>query len=178
MLLTLHKPHAKMESYKKRTQTRKSVQSHDFYDICSASMQSRTLCHIHRYGPCTDIPCQTATINHLWWSATNTCLGNLTRWRVLNGTKTHFLLVFFAFALFFLAWSARTVRRNQSPIILPLTGCCLTAHTKRMTLSEAKDTTTSTYSPETWSLCSVLLYDLNHNCSASVGLSDSQFNIL
>lgn len=77
MLLTLHKPHAKMESYKKKTtQTRKSVQSHDSYDICSASMQSRTLCHIYRYGPCTDRSCQTATNNHLWWSATNTCLGN------------------------------------------------------------------------------------------------------
>lgn len=32
--------------------------------------------------------------------------------------ETHFLLVFFAFALFFLAWSAKTVRRNQRHVML------------------------------------------------------------
>lgn len=43
-----------------KKQPRLGVQSHDSYDICSASMQSRTLCHIYRYGPCTDSTCQTA----------------------------------------------------------------------------------------------------------------------
>lgn len=48
-----------------------------------------------------------------------------TAWReheLYLGVKTHFLLVFFAFALFFLAWIARTVRRNQWQIIFPLCG--------------------------------------------------------
>lgn len=47
--------------------------------------------------------------------------------------ETHFLLVFFAFALFFLAWSARTVRRKEWAVnyfaIVWVLVCCLTLET-------------------------------------------------
>lgn len=170
MLLTLHKPHAKMESYKKTKQPR-LVRVFNLVILMTYVVQA---CSQGPYVTFIGMAHVQTDRVRLQQTTTSDGVQQIHAW----ATKTHFLLVFFAFALFFLAWSARTVRRNQSPIILPLTGCCLTAHTKRMTLSEANDTTTSTYSPETWSLCSVLLYDLNHNCSASVGLSDSQFNIL
>lgn len=45
--------------------------------------------------------------------------------------NSYFLLVFFAFALFFLAWSARTVRGKQRPIILPLSGCRLLSNCRQ-----------------------------------------------
>lgn len=107
--------------------------------------------------------------NHLWLSAADkmhaegvTCTTCRDAERSL-GAKTHFLLVFFAFALFFLAWSARTVRRNQWAIILPLSGCRLLpswhSRQKRMTLAEdGHHLPSSACSSETRSLGRSLTY--------------------
>lgn len=139
-------------------------------------MQSRALCWvahlaIHIWTTYRQHMCQAATNNHFWLSTTDTMhargchvVYNMQRRRALTGggrRNTHFLMVFFAFALFFLAWSARTVKRHQWPIILLLSGCRLGWHSwpkKGMTLSEAKDKATSPYSSETRSLFCIMSY--------------------
>lgn len=120
--------------------------------------------------------CPTATYNHLWLgTADKMHARGVTDTTSRDGTETHFLLVFFAFDLFFLAWSARTVRKTR-PIIKLLSGSRLLSewHYKkrekkqereRMTQSEGKDTTASPYSWETRSLCCVLQYII---CSINI----------
>lgn len=57
---------------------------------------------------------QTTTSHCYHWCGS--CLYWKSTWRDrfgLTGDWTHFFLVFFALPLFFLAWRARTVRRNQ-----------------------------------------------------------------
>lgn len=175
MLLTLLEPHAKSYGNSEcaspwlfksslsldHAQTKINAW-HAVKDLMSCSHLNVQTAHVY---DCNKQP--TSTTGYHWHNACLMCK-----------RETHFLLVFFAFALFFLAWSARTVRRKEWAVnyfaIVWVLVCCLTLETIKKGWHCLRGRIPHLYlqfrsSGSVWWFISCDKY-LNHNCSASVRL--------